>query len=86
LTLAEFDNVLSVRKEGPGSLRLASSVHDPLGEIPVVTLRQASYIEGDLIARARTIARIPAKAFVPYLYGRLDDWTALDTENLPKAG
>jgi hypothetical protein len=20
---------------------------------------------------------------VPYLYGRLDDWTALDTENLP---
>jgi hypothetical protein len=63
---------------------LASSVHDPLGDIPVVTLRQASYIEGDLIARARTIARIPAKAFFPYLYGRLDDWTQLDTENLPK--
>lgn len=84
LTLAEFDNTLSVRREGPGSLRLASSVHDPLGDIPVVTLRQASYVEGDLIARARTIARIPAEAFVPYLYGRLDDWTALDTESLPK--
>jgi len=83
LTLAEFDNALSVRKEGPGSLRLRSSVHDPVGDIPIVTVRQASYIEGDLIARARTIARIPGKAFVPYLYGRLDDWTALDTENLP---
>ena len=31
LTLAEFDNALSVRREGPGSLRLASSVHDPSG-------------------------------------------------------
>jgi hypothetical protein len=50
----------------------------------IVTLGQASYIEGDLVARARTIARIPANAFVPYLYGRLDDWTQLDTEYLPK--
>jgi acetoacetate decarboxylase len=83
LTLAEFDNTLRVRKEGKGALLLGSSVHDPLADIKVVQLRNATYIEGDLISRCRTIARLPAKEFVPYLYGRLDDWTALDTENLP---
>jgi acetoacetate decarboxylase len=41
LTLAEFDNALSVRKEEPGSLRLASSIHVPLDDIPVVALRQS---------------------------------------------
>jgi acetoacetate decarboxylase len=81
LTLAEFDNTLCVRKEGPGTLLLGSSVHDPLADIKVVQLRKATYIEGDLISRCRTIARLPGKEFVPYLYGRLDDWTALDTEN-----
>ncbi len=83
LTLAEFDNTLRVRKEGPGALVLGSSVHDPLADIKVVELRNATYIEGDLISRCRTIARLPGKEFVPYLYGRLDDWTALDTENTP---
>ena len=83
MTLAEFDNTLRVRKEGTGALLLGSSVHDPVADIKVVQLRKATYIEGDLISRARTIARLPAKEFVPYLYGRLDDWTALDTENLP---
>jgi len=81
LTLAEFDNTLRVRREGPGTLLLGSSVHDPLADIEVVQLRKATYIEGDLISRCRTIARLPREEFVPYLYGRLDDWTALDTEN-----
>ena len=57
LTLAEFDNTLRVRKEGKGALLLGSSVHDPLADIKVVQLRNASYIEGDLISRCRTIAR-----------------------------
>ena len=37
-------------------------------------------MEGDLIARARTIGRIPKDAFFPYLLGRMDDWSLLDTE------
>jgi hypothetical protein len=85
LTLAEFDNTPHVREEGPGTLLLGSSAYDPVADIKVVQLRKAMYIEDDLTSRCRTIARMPAKEFVPYLYGRLDDWTALNTENLPEA-
>ena len=81
LTLAEFDNHLTVRREGTGTLRLRSTVHDPLADIEICELRGASYIEGDLLSTCRPLARLPAEEFVPYLYGRLDDWSALDTEN-----
>jgi hypothetical protein len=56
-----------------------------VADIKVVQLRKATHIEDDLIWRCRTIARMPAKEFVPYLYGRLDDWTAFDTDKLPAA-
>lgn len=82
LTLAEFDNNLTVRKEGTGTLKLGSTVHDPLGDLPIVSVLRANYIEGDLLSRCRAIARLDRVAFVPYLYGRLDDWSKLDTENL----
>lgn len=80
LTQAEFDNDLWVNREGEGSLSLKGTVHDPLDEIEVIELVRATYIEGDLIASCRSVASIPADDFVPYAYGRLDDWRALDTE------
>ena len=82
LTLAEFDNALSVRREGSAVLRLGSTVHDPLGDLEIVKVLRASYIEGDLISKCRAIARLDRQAYVPYLYGRLDDWSKLDTENI----
>jgi acetoacetate decarboxylase len=81
VTLAEFDNVLSVRREGTATLTLGSSDHDPVSELEVVSIRGASYVEGDLIARAKAIGRIPKNAFFPYLLGRMDDWSRLDTEH-----
>jgi acetoacetate decarboxylase len=81
LTLAEFDITLRVQRRGSARLQLGSTVHDPLAELEIVELRGASYIEGDLLARCRTIARLPAADFTPYLYGRLDDWSALDSED-----
>ena len=80
VTLAEFDNALTMRREGTGRLTLASNPHDPVGDIEIVTVRGASYVEGDLIARARAIGRIPKDEFFPYLLGRMDDWPLLDTE------
>ena len=77
--MADFDNDLTVNRAGEGHLRLAGTVHDPLHEIPVVKIVGAGYVEGDFSARCRAIARIPAPAFLPYAYGRLDDWSALDT-------
>jgi acetoacetate decarboxylase len=80
VTLAEFDNNLTVRREGHADLKLASNPHDPVGDIEIVQLRTASYVEGDLIARARAIGRIPKDEFFPYLLGRMDDWSLLDSE------
>lgn len=84
LTLAEFENDLSVVRAGEGRLALAGNQHDPLHEIPIVEVVGAGYIEGDLTAHARAIATIPAAEFRPYAYGRLDDWSALDT-SMPAA-
>jgi acetoacetate decarboxylase len=82
LTLAEFENSLTTRREGTGTLRLGSTVHDPLGDLPIVRVLRANYIEGDLISRCRALARLDRVAYLPYLYGRLDDWSKLDTENV----
>jgi acetoacetate decarboxylase len=79
LTFAEFDTELLVNREGTGTLALQGTVHDPLDEIQVVNVRRATYVEGDLNAQARALTTIPAKQFLPYAYGRLDDWSALDT-------
>jgi acetoacetate decarboxylase len=81
LTLAEFDNPLDVVREGTGTVRLRGTVHDPLDELEIVEVLRATYIEGDLISRARSLIRIPAEDFLPYALGRMDDWSALDTEH-----
>src|SRR5206468_68084 len=69
------------RRSGLG-LRFAGTVHDPLDEIPVVDLLGALYAEGDLVARYRSAARIPAAEFLPYALGRMDDGSELDTSEL----
>jgi acetoacetate decarboxylase len=83
LTLAEFDLRLGVNREGTGTVTLKGTVHDPLDEIPISEVRRATYIEGDLYATARPLARIPADQFLPYAFGRLDDLTALNSEPAP---
>jgi hypothetical protein len=80
VTMAESDNILTVRREGRAELTLASNP-----TIRLATSRSyswtASYVEGDLIARARATGRIPKDAFFPYILGRMDDWSLLDTED-----
>jgi acetoacetate decarboxylase len=83
LTVAHFDTRLSVNSEGDGAVRLGGSVHDPLNEIDVVEVLRGAYVEGDLIARAETLAYIKGEDFLPYALGRNDDWSALNTEDRP---
>jgi acetoacetate decarboxylase len=80
LTVATFATELTLIRTGTGTLTLRSTVNDPLGEIEVVSVLGASYIEGDLITSCRAAARIPADDFLPYALGRMDDWSVLDTE------
>jgi acetoacetate decarboxylase len=85
LTVTTYDNSLTTTREGPGAVRLRSTVHDPVEELQVVQTRRASYIEGELVGECRSIASTPADVFLPYHYGRHDDWAALDTETTTRS-
>jgi acetoacetate decarboxylase len=80
LTRATFHTIVRKARTGSGTLTLRSTVHDPVGELPIVSLAGASYVECDLIGACKSVATVPADVFLPYHYGRHDDWSALDTE------
>lgn len=77
LTLAEFDNAVTVRRPGTGRVALNGTVHDPLDEVPVLDVVGAGYVEADMVASCRELATIEADDFLPYAYGRMDDWSQL---------
>jgi acetoacetate decarboxylase len=79
LTQAHFRTTVRARREGTGSVRLRSTVHDPLAEVPVVSIVRAYHTEHDISARCKIVASVPAEQFLPYYYGRTDNWLALDT-------
>jgi acetoacetate decarboxylase len=81
LTRAKFDVHTTASMEGAGSVVLRGTVHDPLDEIPVRSVVKATYVECDLIGRCEAVATTPADVFLPFHYGRHDDWSALDTES-----
>ena len=86
LTYAELECRLTKNQEGKGTVVLRGSAHDPLDEIEVVEVLGASYLEGDLIGKARSIATIPADSFLPYFYARTDNFAApdMDTDHVLK--
>jgi acetoacetate decarboxylase len=81
LTRARFDVHATASLEGAGSVVLRGTVHDPLDELPVRSVKRATYTECDLIGACEAVATTPADVFLPYHYGRHDDWSALDTES-----
>lgn len=81
LTRATFQTRATASLEGSGSVVLRGTVHDPLHELHVLQVLRASFIECDLIGACEAIATTPADVFLPYHYGRHDDWSALDTES-----
>jgi acetoacetate decarboxylase len=80
LVMASFRVQLSSSEKGKGKLTLGNTIHDPLNEIEIVELLDASYNEGDIYSNCRTLATINAAEFLPYAYGKIDDWTALNNE------
>ncbi len=80
LVMATFRIQVALAEKGRGKLTLGNTVHDPLGEIEIVEVLDASYTEGDLYSRCQTLAQINAAEFLPYAYGKIDDWTALNNE------
>jgi acetoacetate decarboxylase len=80
LTLARFETTIRVHRVGSGTVTLKGTVHDPVDTLPVRSVTGATYLECDLIGRCEAVARVPSDVFLPYHYGRHDDWSALDTE------
>lgn len=80
LTEARFHNVIRTAREGTGAVRLRGTVHDPLNELEVQSTVRGAYFEGDLIAECEAVASVDADEFLPYHYGRMDDWSALNSE------
>jgi acetoacetate decarboxylase len=81
LTRARFEVNATASMEGAGSVVLRGTVHDPLDELPVRSVKRATYTECDLIGSCEAVATTPADVFAPYHHGRHDDWSALDTES-----
>ena len=68
-------------RPGSGSVVLGGTPHDPLGEFPVLEVLSASYATSEMgqprpVGDTYTRAVIPKAEFLPYHYGRLDDWSA----------
>jgi acetoacetate decarboxylase len=82
LTAATFRTSIKVRREGRGSVILRGTIHDPVDELEVVSVLGAEYQQHDIVARCKAVATIPAEQFLPFHYGRTDNYAALDTEAL----
>ncbi len=79
LTLAEFDTRIDLHREGDAVLTLRGTVHDPLDEVAPVQILSARYVEADMTASCRELAKMDAAAFLPFAYGRMDDWSQMVT-------
>ena len=63
---------------GRAAVTLGSTDHDPLADLPVETVRDASLVETDLVLGAEVLTTVDREAFLPYAFGvGMDDWRAL---------
>jgi hypothetical protein len=76
--MATFQTKVTLCERGRTKVTLGNTIHDPLGEIEIVG---ASYVEGDIVSRCETLASVKAADFLPYAYGKIGDWSALDNLN-----
>jgi len=72
------------RKTSSATLRLGSTVHDPLGELEVVELLGGVYVETGMKASCVPVGTMDPDAFLPLALGRSDYWPALVTARLPQ--
>lgn len=52
------------------------SRHDPVIDVPVVSVEGGAFSEGETHTRAEVAATVPAADFLPYAFAKMDDLTA----------
>ena len=67
----------------PATLRLGSTVHDPLGDLEILEVLGGVYVETGMKASCASVAQLDATTFLPLALGRSDYWPALVTARLP---
>jgi acetoacetate decarboxylase len=77
LTRTRFAVELRSSRAGNGTVELVSGVHDRLAELEVVEVRGAIYGEDQSEPSCEAVATVSSAEFLPYHYGRQDDWLAL---------
>ncbi len=73
---AHFETKVRVFKRGQGKVVFKPSHHDPLTDLEILEFRGATYIEGDIYARAKRIGTVDAARFLPYAFQNIDDYSA----------
>ncbi|MEO9255609.1 MAG: acetoacetate decarboxylase family protein [Tepidiformaceae bacterium] len=61
---------------GTGTITFRESRHDPVIDLPVLSVGGATYTEGETRTSARVVATVPAATFLPYAFAQMDDLTA----------
>jgi acetoacetate decarboxylase len=79
LTHTVFSSRVRRQWIGKGRIELRGSANDPVEEIPIRSVGRAVFAELDTTARCRVAATVPPEDFLPYHYGRVDNWATLDT-------
>lgn len=78
LTQTQYRTITRSQMLGSGAVKLGTTVHDPLGGIPVLEAISGVYAEEDSSASCSAVATIDRATFLPYHLGRQDDWLSLD--------
>lgn len=58
---------------GTGTVTFRESAHDPIIDVPVISVLGATYSVGDTYTSAEVVATVPAKGFLPYAFAKMDD-------------
>jgi hypothetical protein len=72
---AHFDTKVGVMRRGTGKVILKPAPHDPISQIEILEYRGATYIEGDIYAKARKLGTVAADHFLPYAFQNIDDYS-----------
>jgi acetoacetate decarboxylase len=82
LVRSVLESDLDHLETGTGTVELASTVHDPLGDLPVESVRGVAYTESDLVVSGENLTTVDPEAFAPYAFGtgRAEDPLAFPDE------
>lgn len=80
LVKVTFESEVHRFESGTGTVEVSTTDHDPLGEIVVQEVIDASYAVVDSYTSQENVTSVDPESFLPYAYGGggVDDWLSLD--------